>query len=1625
MKPARKKTAWISASVAAASLAVVASRSLADGTPSSGVLPANADTHVSHAPPHQNHGGEAELVVGGGQRSRALLGFDRAALSALAAGKRLVAARLELTVTGADRHWSQARREAERTLDLHPVRRVWSESGATWLSPDQAGPHPGSTWDMSKVPDDRHDDEADAHGDGGRDGGWKWGRGGRRDGRGRGEDDDDRGGPRSGESAFEPLPTASAVVAANPAGLVGFDVTQDVLATLGGVEHLGWLLELRDEDGHATIRFSSREGQAPPRLTLTFEVPNGLSLVVVSGDGQRARAGGPSAPLIVEARDARGPLSGVAITFEVASGDAALGSSPTVLTDAGGRAQAHVVLGAATGVVQVRATSPGVVPAAFQIVALPAPTSFRPVADTFVSRILPNTPRGSTPVLSVGPAALDRALVRFDAEALRAEVGGDEVEAAILELTIAGEVQAPGAIPFVLSAHRMRVAWTERGATWNSPDDARPWNRRRDGPTWSMKRPPFPFEAGSSGSVALADDQRGAVDLDVSEDVRALVAASGPDLGWILMNAEERGPGRARFGSREGTAGPWLRLVVRDVTPPVVTVASPEAGACSGPGAILRVEFADARSGILPGSFRALVNGVDRTDRFSIGAGSATCTLGALADALVQGENALEVQVQDLAGNQGATTATVRFDSIAPALTLEPEEGEAVTTDVYTLRVAYSDAGCGVAPSTFTATLNGEPLVFSVGPTEATASIPAGDDGTRLLEVHLADLAGNVATAVRHFQIVRTGTLTGFVGGATLDLGEIKPLANVRVRADTPEAPEVLTDDQGRFVLPRVRLGRPVVVYADGYDQGYGRVALVTSLTTIAPMTSEAADRAWLAPALDAGSSAPLVVDEQGALIDDLTISTPEGARATISAGTRLDLPPGFSWPAGTAPGLTLQRVPYAVIANAIAPPDDPSRRWFAPFFYALQPEGARLSAPVRVSLPNDQGSAPGSSIPYQQFDPALGYYVTTGSLIVSADGSRLEGTIGDFFGPGAPVTLGRAIDVTGELDTGDAPVARALFQSAGAALGVFTTHGLLVFASTVPGPTDPLQPFDLQVTTLVDDAVTYTVTSQTFGPTRLLPDSVNLGGLLVVTSGLNPGLVRSGAPPPGVVRLSVIGRGQAVVSVGVKVNGGPEQLLQARYGSAADDYPGEVAFDVPVGHGPYVVTRLILGSAARITGYSSAKGYVDGLPPTASLSPLGPIFTNQNGVTLTVHATDQLGGVGAIEIERRVPGGSWTRPYAGYYYTSSTSAFGPLQVTVPVPIPRQVFLEQPLVGTFDFRAVVTDAVGLQAVSTPVTVVWDQRPPVFDSVVASPELVRNGPVTISYSAHDVVDQIDRVEVEQNVGGVWTWLTTLYAAAGTFRVPAQFSSRLASFRLIAYDRTGNSTRFDVPGTYVLDSLPPSCSLAQLGSPITDPLGATTVDVPLTGLVTEQGASGLLGWTLSRAEAGSSNYVDIATATLSAPGVVGPTTAAVSVTDQVSDGRWVYRLVARDVAGNETTILSNEVVVDTRAPLLVSLTPASGTVLGPGVFSIVADFEDNLGVDGNSIVVEVDGAKLPVSFNQTRASAVEHTTVVAQVNRVVEGSHVLRVTASDLGGRAVTRTVTFTQDHTPCQRWFVPA
>jgi hypothetical protein len=255
-------------------------------------------------------------------------------------------------------------------------------------------------------------------------------------------------------------------------------------------------------------------------------------------------------------------------------------------------------------------------------------TALVPVADTYIRQGSPNQNQGGETILRLQSSGHNRALLRWDAQAVAGAVAGGTLVSARIELTITDNGENWGTSGRAIAIHRLTQDWTELGATWNCAVDAIPTNQSPNcsGATaWEMGNPVSanPFAPVPTATAIIYNGQGGVVSFDVTSDVAAMLAGQASH-GWILKKVEEGQNGRVEFGSRESTLVPHLRLTIESSTdasrPPVpngaiapavvLEVSSPGDARVSYHRNRYEVRFADTTSGATIRAFLVEFHGV-------------------------------------------------------------------------------------------------------------------------------------------------------------------------------------------------------------------------------------------------------------------------------------------------------------------------------------------------------------------------------------------------------------------------------------------------------------------------------------------------------------------------------------------------------------------------------------------------------------------------------------------------------------------------------------------------------------------------------------------------------------------------------------------------------------------------------------------------------------------------------------------------------------------------------------------------------------------------------------------------------------------------------------------------------
>lgn len=179
-------------------------------------------------------------------------------------------------------------------------------------------------------------------------------------------------------------------------------------------------------------------------------------------------------------------------------------------------------------------------------------------AGTYLRQGNPNQNQGAETILSLRASGRHRALLYVDLPTVTGPVAS-----ARIEFDIALNAENWGTAGRTVDAHRMLIAWTEGGATWNCPNDTNTSNSSANcpGAGWEMfSLNPPPYLASASGSLLVTNALMGTVSIDVTSDVQGMLSGQLTNHGWILRKTDEGAEGRLEIASSEAASGP--RLVI-------------------------------------------------------------------------------------------------------------------------------------------------------------------------------------------------------------------------------------------------------------------------------------------------------------------------------------------------------------------------------------------------------------------------------------------------------------------------------------------------------------------------------------------------------------------------------------------------------------------------------------------------------------------------------------------------------------------------------------------------------------------------------------------------------------------------------------------------------------------------------------------------------------------------------------------------------------------------------------------------------------------------------------------------------------------------------------------------------
>ena len=197
----------------------------------------------------------------------------------------------------------------------------------------------------------------------------------------------------------------------------------------------------------------------------------------------------------------------------------------------------------------------------------------RPIADTYVTSEAENRNFGAESVLDLKTYyAGTRLLLKFDKNELSSLLENKDLVSARLELPINLHwVKIPGEV----GLFKMKVDWTENGATWKCPHDANTSNYTQDCTSpWLMwshdpnNTIPYPYELSPFTTGTIVGEQAVPLGFDVAGYVTDLVNGNIPNnFGFAVFKISTNINDPLSFYSRESDVGPRIILTVKDKIP--------------------------------------------------------------------------------------------------------------------------------------------------------------------------------------------------------------------------------------------------------------------------------------------------------------------------------------------------------------------------------------------------------------------------------------------------------------------------------------------------------------------------------------------------------------------------------------------------------------------------------------------------------------------------------------------------------------------------------------------------------------------------------------------------------------------------------------------------------------------------------------------------------------------------------------------------------------------------------------------------------------------------------------------------------------------------------------------------
>lgn len=447
---------------------------------------------------------------------------------------------------------------------------------------------------------------------------------------------------------------------------------------------------------------------------------------------------------------------------------------------------------------------------------------------------------------------------------------------------------------------------------------------------------------------------------------------------------------------------------------------------------------------------------------------------------------------------------------------------------------------------------------------------------------------------------------------------------------------------------------------------------------------------------------------------------------------------------------------------------------------------------------------------------------------------------------------------------------------------------------------------------------------------------------------------------------------------------------------------------------GPYEVQLVVTDNAGNQTTTAIVGPInVDNTNPTVTMTDPGAAL---GGVVPLNSTTADASGIASVLYEYKTSAGAvWSTAC-----TASTMPFSCNFNTASVGD-----------GLYDFRATATDLAGNQATSAAVTSRRIDNTAPTGVTITNPGTPIDGTITINAGtpADTGGSGIASVAIQHSPAGAGTWTTVCSDTSAAYSCSfdsTTVTDGLYDFRALATDNAGNSTASAAVTNRLVDNTGPTVVLTDPGSPrrATVALSATATDSGsgMTNVAFQYKLSAGAIWTTISTDASS------------------PYTANFNTT--ALNGTYDIRALATDVAGNQSTSVVANIVLDNTRPTAIDIQTANGA----GIFgrpdvgdTITYTFSEPMletsilaGWNGTSTAVRVrlaqagndrmtirnaaDSAQLPLGSTRIGTG---HVTATANFNAtmVMSGNTIVVTLGTQVNGTVATSAANVTMRWTP--------